>query len=61
MGGYAETVSRTERLATDDVRVAEGPLEDEPAFMNYRDHAARLLRVAQLVLEPLRDVIECGF
>ena len=53
-------MTRRQRHAADNVGIAEGPFEDYPAFVDNRDHAARLLGLAHLVFEPLRDVVEGG-
>jgi hypothetical protein len=60
MGSHPETVSRRQGYPANEIGVAERPFEDDLALMNHGDHAARLLRFAQLVLEPLGDVVEGG-
>src|SRR6516162_2581222 len=50
---------RQRRLA-DNLGTAEGPFEDDPAIMHNRNDAPRLLGLADLVLEPSRDVLERG-
>src|SRR5271166_371016 len=58
MRGHAKPVTRRQRRAADDVGIAEGPFEDGPAFVDNRNHTTRLLGLAHLVFEPLRDVDE---
>ena len=60
MRGHPETVPRRQRRLAEDVGVAEAPFEDDPVFVDNRNHAARLLGFAHLVFEPLRDVVESG-
>src|SRR6516162_7570908 len=58
MGGYAETVPRGQRHLARKVGISERSFEDDPALVDNRDHAARLLGLTHLVLEPLFDVVE---
>src|SRR6516162_10014732 len=60
MGGDTETVPWRHRLAAGKVGETEGLLEDDTGFVSNGDHTAWLLRVTQLVFEPLRDVVERG-
>ena len=60
MGGHTKTVPRRQRLSADEIGEAEGPLKDDPGFVSNGNHTAWLLRIAQLVFEPLRDVVESG-
>src|SRR5271166_6551160 len=58
MRGHAKPVARRQRHPADDVGMAEGPFEDDSAFVDNCNYAARLLGVAQLIVKPLRDIVE---
>ena len=60
MGGDAKPMTRYQRRAADDVGIAEGLFEDDAALVDDCDHAARVLGLAYLVLDPLREVVEGG-
>ncbi len=58
MRGDAEPVARRQRRAAVEIGMPEGLFEDELAPVGDGDDAARLLRLAQLKLDPARDVVE---
>jgi len=60
MGGDAKPMTRYQRRAADDVGIAEGLFEDDPTLADNRNHTARLLGLAHLMVEPLRNVVEAG-
>jgi hypothetical protein len=56
----AKAVARRQLLAGREIRGPEGALENDPAMLCHGDDATGLLEMAELKLEPARDVVEGG-